>query len=116
MLDKIKKALAYLRDFEPARLAAIKTAAFGLLATLGLTVSPALDARAGAVVVAATGILTLIQSVLTRSTVWSPASVDQLTAAAASGQDSFLSTPTDIPQPSPYAPYDDAADATPEGF
>lgn|SRR5262245_6321124 len=111
----IGRVLDFLRTYEPARLAGIKTALVGLLASVGLAVSPALDAKAGAVVAAATGALTLIQSVLTRGAVYSPATVDRLTAAAVSGQDAPGAPP--IPEPTdPNTGYAEESLEVPEGY
>lgn len=81
----MKKLLDFLRHYEPARLAGIRTAALGLAVALGLTVSPALDAATGTAVGIATLALTLLQTVLTRGAVYSPATVNQIAKDAYRG-------------------------------
>jgi hypothetical protein len=107
----MKNALNFLRNYEPARLAGIRTALFGLAASIGLTISPAMDAKTGALVAGATAVLTLIQSVLTRRNVYAPGSVDQLVQhAIESRQD------TDAPViEDPLGGFDNSGGDVPEG-
>lgn len=102
----LRKIIDWMKDYEPARLAGIRTAAIGLLATVGLTLSPALDAKIAAWVAGAAGVLTFIQSVLTRRTVYAPATVEQIVAKAGlTPQENYAPLPEGIdePGPNPYS-------------
>lgn len=74
----MRRLLDWLRDFEPAQLNAIKAAALGLLATVGVTIGADLEGHITAIVAAAVVVLTEIQALMTRFGVFSPATVEQI--------------------------------------
>lgn len=73
------KLWRWFRDFEPAQLNAWKTAALGILATLGITLSTEVQAEIGFWTGVAVVVVTQVQAILTRFGVWAPASVEQIT-------------------------------------
>lgn len=74
----LKRFLAYLRDFEPAELQALKTAALGILATVGVSLST--DVLDGIEFWTGVGVvvLTQAQAILTRLKVFAPATVQRI--------------------------------------
>ena len=75
----MSELLKRLNQFEPARLRAFWIALIALLASLGYTVSSDVDARVTAVIGIIAVILPMIQGELTRSAVYAPATVEQIT-------------------------------------
>ena len=68
----------YLRDFEPARLQAIKSQAFILATLLGFNLGTDVDAKASTVVGVLAAVLTWWQAETTRAQVFSPVSAAEL--------------------------------------
>lgn len=69
---------AYLRDFEPARLQALKAQAVILLASLGIAFPAGVDGKITAVVGGLATVLTWWQAESTRGKVYSPATAADL--------------------------------------
>lgn len=78
-MSKITDWIRRLNRVEPARLRAFWVALVALLATLGVTVGADLDAKVSAVIGLLAVLLPLIQGETTRATVYSPATVEQIT-------------------------------------
>lgn len=73
----MKRALQYLKSFEPARLRAVYVAGVALLVSLGLGQWEAhFDAKVQAIITAATVIVPVLQGELTRATVTPPGKIE----------------------------------------
>jgi hypothetical protein len=82
-VTKLKAALTRLRYTEPALLRAHIVAILALLAGLGITVPGVVDRWVGVALTVAAILAPYYQGVRTRADVWSPQTVDDLTALIA---------------------------------
>jgi hypothetical protein len=80
-VNKFKAALEYMRNFEPATLKGVWVAVIALLASLGIVVTPAVDNKANAIIGGAIAVVSLLQAVWTRGSVYAPAVMDAITDA-----------------------------------
>lgn len=74
----IKKALTYMRDFEPAMLKTIWIALLALLSAAGVILSPAIENKANAWIGAIVILISVLQGLWTRSAVYAPAVIQHL--------------------------------------
>ncbi len=71
--------LAWLKNFEPAWLEGVRTAALGLVASLGIVLAPGVENEIALWTGSASIVLTTLQALLTRHRVYSPGTVATMT-------------------------------------
>jgi hypothetical protein len=94
-LPALPELPAYLRDFEPARLQAIRVTAVAFLASVGLVLTPFADAKVAALVGSLVTAFAWYQGESTRAKVFSPATAKVMLETVPDGYTDIDATPAD---------------------